>query len=439
MSPTLPGGIQFVAAHPVLARKGIRIRDWFTLPTIISFTAGILTNLRFQFGGKASVGELVLAAVALFAVLANVGNRRFWERRMLFVLFTLCVSFSGYIVSDLINATPPDRLVRGWARMAFVIIDFIAIWALARKSFVNLFAICIGDALSTLLSWGDERYDFLYAYKFHFAMPATVLIMVAMPLLLRKRANMATGMAMVCVGMCHIWFDFRMAGGTCILIGFVLIARCITASRLRSLYLGLLALALILSSFSVGYLYLATNTEFANRRQGSNSQRLQLALAGLNAIERSPVFGLGSWTWDTEMWNIFIANINRADAPNWSHGEAMGPHSQIIQVWAEAGLLGLIFFLYFGKLLAEALWVLFFRRPLDIMSPLFLYYLLVAVWNVLFSPFANLHRFLIGLALVISIQVLRERGSGRNHAPNTIFVTIGARGVEPTCGARLTA
>jgi O-antigen ligase len=99
-------------------------------------------------------------------------------------------------------------------------------------------------------------------------------------------------------------------------------------------------------------------------------------------------------------------------------GETLGPHSQLIQVWAEAGLLGLVFFLYYGKLLARALVQLFFRRPLDLMTPLFLYYLLVALWNLFFSPFANLHRFDIGLSLVISVQVLRERQSLARWVPN---------------------
>jgi O-antigen ligase len=89
--------------------------------------------------------------------------------------------------------------------------------------------------------------------------------------------------------------------------------------------------------------------------------------------------------------------------------ESLGPHSQLLQAWAEAGLLGLMFFLYFGRLLVQGLWLLVFRRPLDVMTPLYLYYLLVGAWNLLLSPFTNLHRFDIGLALIIIIQVLRER------------------------------
>ena len=49
----------------------------------------------------------------------------------------------------------------------------------------------------------------------------------------------------------------------------------------------------------------------------------------------------------------------------------MGPHSQIIQAWADAGVLGVLIFIYYGKLLMESLWTLFFRRPLDNMTPLF--------------------------------------------------------------------
>ena len=401
--------------------KQLRARDWWTFPTIISLAAGLLTNFRFQLVGRVSIGEIVLAVVACFAILANIGNPRFWNRRVWWILFALCVSFCGYVLSDLINSTPTARLERGWARMAFVIIDFIAIWALARNSVVNVFAVCVGDALSSVLSYGKYSDNFLYNYKFHFAMPMTVFVMIVMPLVWR-RTNIATGVAMIGVGMCHFWLDFRLAGGICVLIGFILIARCVSESRLRSLYLSLLALALIVGSVAVTYLYSATNESFAGRRQYSDSDRLSMAMAGINAIERSPIFGLGSWVWDTEMSNVYSGTAGRTGIDP-STGEGLAPHSQVIQAWAEAGLLGLVFFLYFGKILVQALWFLVFRRPLDIMTSLFLYNLLLGLWNLLFSPFANLHRFAIGLALVVSVQVLRE-GASQARAHRIALVPV---------------
>jgi len=413
----------FLPARPVFAHNQVRLRDCATFSAIVSLVAGLLTNIRFQFGGRASAGEVMLAVIAIFATLANLGNPRFWNRRMVFVLFALCISLGGYVISDLVNATPSVKLVRGWARMVFVMVDFVAIWALARNSVVNLFAVCVGDALSTLLSYGAENLNFFYNYKFHLAMPITVFIMVAIPLLLRRRANLATGIALIGVGMCHLRLDFRMAGGICIVIGFVLIARCITASRMRSLYLSLLALSLFLSSCAIGYVYAVTNASFAERREGSNSERLSLAVAGINAIERSPILGLGSWVWDSEMWNVYAGKMGRGSAADWSSGETMAPHSQILQSWAEAGLLGMVFFVYFGRLLLPALRILVLRRPLDIMTPLFLYNVLLGLWNLLFSPFANLHRFAIALALVIAIQVLRE-GAAQSHARWTSVARI---------------
>ena len=409
--------IRFAALPPAFAQRQLRFRDWLTFPTIVSMLAGLLTNVRFKFGGLASAGETVLAVVAVFAVLANIGNPRFWKRPMLIGLCALCISLFGYVLSDLINATPADRLVRGWARMAFVIIDFTAIWALARNSTVNLLAVCIGDAISILLSYFQEQqHDFFHDYKFHLAVPISVFVMLAMPLLLRRRASTSTGIALAAVGMFHIGFDNRLAGAICILVGFVMIARCITASRLRSLYVSLLAMALIVSSTVIVFIYSATDASFADRREGSNSYRLAVAMAGINAIERAPVIGLGSWVWDPQMWNTFSAIAGRANLAASTAGDTMGPHSQIVQAWAEAGLLGLVFFVYYGKLLAKALWVLFFRRPLDTVSPLFLFYLLIALWDLLFSPFANLHRFHIALGLIISIHILSGRENRRTSA-----------------------
>ena len=405
---TLTYGERISSSAPAFDRIRAPRWRWFTFPALLSLLAGLLTNLRFQFVGRASVGEILLALVAIFAVLANIGNPRFWNRRMLIAIAALSITFSGYILSDLINGTPPDRLIRGWARMGFLILDFVAIWALARNSMVNLFALCVGDAMSTLLSYGAENSDFFYNYKFHLAMPLTVIVSIVVPLLLRRVANLATGVGLVMVGMLHLWLDYRMLGGICILIGFVLTARCMAVSRLRSLYLAMLALAIVLSSTAIVYLYRTTNDSFGMRRAGSNSARASLAMAGASAIRRSPVFGLGSWVWDNEMWNIYAGEMGRGSTAQQAAGETLGPHSQIVQAWAEAGVLGLVFFLYLGKELAEATWILFFRRALDLMTPLFLYNLLLGVWNLFFSPFANLHRFALALALVICIQILRE-------------------------------
>ena len=399
---------RFTAFQPGMAYQGLRLRHWLTFPTILSFAVGLLTNVRFQFGGRASLGETALAVIALLAVLANLGNRRFWDRRVTVILFALTTSLCAYIIADLINATPAERRYRGWARLAFVIVDFVGVWALSRNSIVNLFAICIGDAFSTVLSWGAEHPDFLYNYKFHLAMPLTVLLMLTIPIFMPKSAPKATGIAMVAAGLTHVWFDYRMAGAICIIVGFVLIARCITASRLHSLYLILLLFALLSSSIAIGLTISATNGSFRGRREGSNSQRLALALAGIDAIERSPVFGLGSWVWDSRMSNIYLSRWKLTDNFDLGVGDARGPHSQIIQVWAEAGLLGLVFIFYYGRFLSRGLWILFFKRPLDILSPIFLYYQLLAAWDLVFSPFANLHRFAMGLTAVIAIQILRE-------------------------------
>src|SRR5512133_943386 len=110
MYPAPAGNVVFTPAATIDSRPLIRFRDCWTVSGGISLVAGLLTNVRFQFGGRASAGEIMLAVIALFAVLANIGNSRFWNRRMLLIFAALCTSLCGYIISDLINAVPPDRL-----------------------------------------------------------------------------------------------------------------------------------------------------------------------------------------------------------------------------------------------------------------------------------------------------------------------------------------
>jgi hypothetical protein len=86
-------------------------------------------------------------------------------------------------------------------------------------------------------------------------------------------------------------------------------------------------------------------------------------------------------------------------------------HSQILVALAEGGLFGGAFFIVFGLGLAWSLAHTVLVRPWHRLAPMTILILLLAVWNLLFSPFSGAHRVHIATACGL-ILLLKTDAAG---------------------------
>jgi O-antigen ligase len=216
----------------------------------------------------------------------------------------------------------------------------------------------------------------------------------------------------------HLALDSREIGGNCLLAGVLLLARRAFLPRLRTLSHAMLGALVLAGICAFLYVNVLTAEQYGQRRHFSNAWRTASLITAASAIADSPWMGNGSQANSFELQSrydsIFADRSGVRYRGQQTDTSTFSPHSQILQAWFEAGILGAAFFLYLGwKLIRAAHWCIF-RRSLDALSVLFAFCLLRAIWHLAFSPFAGLARLDVALAAVIVVVMDLER---RGHRP----------------------
>ena len=249
-------------------------------------------------------------------------------------------------------------------------------------------------------------------WKFGASAPLTLLVACLVPLV-TPRGSPAGSLALAAMGLLHIELNSREIGGNCLLAGVLLLARCSSVRRLKSLSWAVLG---ILVSTGVGvlfYTYVLTDAEYGRRREFSNAWRTASLVTAGTAISDSPWMGYGSqannFNLQSRYDSIFAEHTGIRYRGQRTDTSTFSPHSQILQAWFEAGIFGAAFFLYLGWKLVRGFGWCIFQRPPDAFSVLFAFCLLRATWHLLFSPFAGLARLDVALAAVIVCLLDRER------------------------------
>ncbi|MDQ6698674.1 MAG: O-antigen ligase family protein [Acidobacteriota bacterium] len=372
------------------------------------FIAGALTAWKLELVGLLFVGELALALVAAWAMAANIANPRFWDRGLVLPLVFLAVTFFGYILADLINGTGSSNLLRGWARIGFLATDIVAIHYLCRRKTLNLLMLCLGLSAGLVLTVSPT--DLLKDYKLVLALPITLTALCAGTLLKSRARYLAVSFALTGVGLLHVLMDYRSLGAVCFLSGAIVFAKSTERSRLGGICSLFYLTILLAGGITFFYSYTITSSAYLQRRQTSDSWRLASATAALDAIRRAPLLGNGSWATSSQVSSMFDASF----AETSGHRQPikgkldMPGHSQFLQAWYEAGILGLAFFVYFTYSLFRTLWICVFRMQLDPLIPLAVFYSWISLYNVAFSPFAGEHRLHLAISVAVAAKVASD-------------------------------
>ncbi len=168
------------------------------------------------------------------------------------------------------------------------------------------------------------------------------------------------------------------------------------------------------------------------RRRDSNIERLAGLLIGVQAVRASPLVGYGSWARSSDLfdnWALIQEDMGSTvtAAERVSVREERGEldviptHSQLLQGWVEAGIPGLVFFLF---ILATVIRLMKTAVRSPIPDPSFALVALWGiwvVWAILLSPFGGFARLYnaIGFALLFvfafrlePIKGIRATGGG---------------------------
>lgn len=396
---------------------------WWSFSGGVSFLASATTAFTVSLVGEMPVGEFILTAVAGWALLCLVFNhaapgRLFQSRYFWTLMIAQLVAFVAYVASDLYRHSSMRDMARGWGRMVFLAIDIVAIAYLFSCSRKNFVWFVIGQAAGALAYTAIHGPMFGDMWKFGIGAPITYFVFLVAPF----GGALIAALAAAGMGIAHLQLDYRGLGGLCV-VAAVLVFLIRMPRRFRW-WIAPLALA----GAVAGLLHLYEDATRGTRATRSNIERSAMVTAAREAFEKSPLIGHGSWFSNTDVYDNFMlirheaakeARVGGFAKANRAPGdEAL--HSQILVALAEGGLFGGAFFLVFGAGLVWSLAYTVMVRRWQRLTPMMILILLLAVWNLLFSPFSGAHRVYIamacGLILLLRSEAAEPAGIGRSEA-----------------------
>ncbi len=397
---------------------------FFRTSGVVSFFASFLSAFTISLVGEMPVGELIYIAVAGWSILCMVIRRTWPGPLMESNLFLLLVaaqvlSFAAYIASDLYCGSSSHDMARGWARMVLLGIEVVSFAYLFGQSRHNFLIFVCGFAVGSLVH--VFMYGALYGemWKFGFGYPVSFCLMYFAPML-GLRAAVAITMAF---GAVNFWADFRSMGVICIMTA------CIAALHLlprtpRGLRVWFAPLGFLIAIGMIVFIY--SRTMKVERASRSDVERQAMVQAAVEAFKSSPLIGKGSWFSNTDVYDNFML-IRYDDAQLSGVGGFAGAnsdpenttlHTQILVALAEGGIFGGTFFIIYGFMILWALYNIVFVAPPASLNFFYIFYLVQALWALLFSPFSGSARVEIaaacGLILIIWQRAQVQRSSSNN-------------------------
>jgi hypothetical protein len=277
-----------------------------------------------------------------------------------------------------------------------------------RSLVVFQVGICL-SALPTLLA-GPLFGDY---WKFAFAYPATILVLVTVP---RYFGLWPSVLGSIGLGFLHSILAYRSLGAVCTMLGLMIATRAIPL-RLRKvvfIYCFLLTLATLpwMANRMLG--------DSSGRASRSNVERSAMLQAAWESFLASPVIGNGSWFSRSNVWDMFL--VIRSTREHEAGGglgfdprsfEGVAIHSQILTALAEGGVLGATFFFTYGALIVWGIWYLLTDATWNSLMPIRLCILISSLWGFFMSPFSGIARVWISLTLALMLILLEERNAHR--------------------------
>jgi hypothetical protein len=381
------------------------------------FVTGIALGIPVTFFGSLLAGELLLACFAVAGVVANVGNPQFLDRRVVAFTGLFLLSLFIYVTTDFLAQTELRDAARGWARFVFLIVDFLGIYVIGRKSRYNVFPLLIGYMVGQVAVWMRPQPKFHWyvtAWKHHLCLPVLVGVLCIAGWY-SKRSIYSIGVLAV-AGIASFQIDTRAFGLICLVTVAIVVARTLVSRRLQKLMPFILLVALLISAFGVSTILDETHERFGKRQVGSNELRYATAATALQSIAAHPWYGIGSWKTDFEAANRHRANLQEAGGQLDTESYDQSGHSQLLQTWLEGGPLATLAFLYLlWRMLVSLRWTL--SRPVDRFLVFSIFVLLNGIWSCLFSPFLGADiRVNAAVSIYVCIILASEKSQNERRA-----------------------
>jgi O-antigen ligase len=386
-------------------------------------------------------GSEILILPLLPVLLVYRGGRAL-NRQHLWFLILVAAWLVGTVVADTYNeGSWAVNRMKGIARVVFFAFDFIALAILLNRKTRRMIVFAL-SMIPVFVSAGREfRGDFLTEWKFGYSSALTIVALIAASYYNAKQKYKTCIFIFLLLSALNLYFAFRSQLVIILIAGALTLpifedqrvsARShtqtvSTSSNFRPFVLLALAGGAILIAnqaikFAATQGFLGEN--ISSKFQTQSSGKLGVLFGGrpetlvaIQAIIDSPIIGHGSFAGDPKYLELkqdlqYEYGYSDSDTPD--EQGAIPTHSHLTMAWVESGIFGGLLWLYILVLTLRAiLQTAIHRQPL---SPLYCYFLVNFVWDILFSPFGSVNRLQGAYFVLLSYNLLK---TSAKPIPNT--------------------
>ena len=394
------------------------------LGDVLVFAVPLLLPIQFATGGQLYLSEVVL--LLGLPLLLDHARRRGVSRISHSIIALGLVWLLGLVLADIFRGTPFHDYSRGWANVAFLLLNFAALSLLIDGTWRRVTLFTAGLGIGGILQFYINPDNFAAAepWKFGYGGPVTLLGVLFASRAAVYRRPVAASAVVIALGVINLRMDFRSLAGICFLTALIILLAA-RAKHLRRLDLHsvgsvtvLVASALAGFVIVYGYEYSARHGLLGAKAQEKyESQRSNFGIllsgrpqimAAMHAIADSPIVGHGSWAKDPK----YAAELRHELRKAGYRGNTRPPsqdlipsHSHVLGAWVGAGILGPILWLWTLAVAASVLLRLHHVRDGRLVLVGFLG--ISFVWDVLFSPLGAGQRLSTAFYLVV-IMLARQ-------------------------------
>lgn len=404
---------------------------------LIVFVFGLGSNLYINVGGYLAISEGVavfLGTAALFRLYTRPGDLNIKVACNLGLLW-----LAGALVADLWNGTSLNFMVKGLSKAALIVLQLALAYEYLRSDLRRIRWYFVGVALSSLLSIYilkpgsiaafEQLNDLALTDSFEKQWIAVVLYTtLAMWFFAGKSHPSLSAVVVAVIGTWVMLSGARSSGALLLLASFSVYAVQLSAKSegdrteqraFRQMFSISAVLAIGILVF-VGYRTAAYNGWLGDRgyekyvAQSASKFGLLLGgrtdfLAGLLAIQESPLLGHGTWAPDVAGYRFQAASIAGVEYYQMD-GNAdgrIGGHSNILEAWAEHGILAVPFWIYLFYFTIRCFSTGIYYH-FALLGPL-IFLLYGRMWDFFFSPINARTTLAFTFALFILVILRSER------------------------------
>jgi hypothetical protein len=409
-------------------------------PALWSSREAFFTDLAIfvlGLGGVYSVGLVgalpgneILLLPMLPVLLIYRGSRAF-NREYLWFLILVGAWLLGTMAADASIDNYAVNRMKGVARVIFFAFDFMALAILIDHKTRRMIVFALSICVVMVFYAQDFRGDFLTSWKFGYSSALTIVSLLAASYYNARQKYKTCVAIFLVLAALNLRYAFRSQMVIVLIAGALTVPifenrRALgrrhgvtTSSHYKTIILVALAMGAIFIAnqaikFAATQGLLDENTAEKFKTQSNGKLGVLVGgrpetLVAIQAIRDNPIMGHGSFAFDPK----YIAlkqdlqyEYGYSESDETPDEGGIPTHSHLTMAWVESGIFGGVLWLYILALTIRAiLQTAIHRQPL---SPLYCYFLVNFVWDILFSPFGSVNRLWGAFFVLLSYNVLKS-------------------------------